>query len=102
PRSMEDLIRVTRLAGLAPYVRVADARAEVDIRRALEAGAEGIFLPEVHTAEDIDVAASSPFFPPKGTGGIDPAIRAAGYSFRAFEDYTSWNNREIALVPLIE
>jgi 2-keto-3-deoxy-L-rhamnonate aldolase RhmA len=102
PRSMEDLVRVARLAGLAPYVRVPDARAHVDIRRSLEAGAEGIFLPEVHAAADIEAAASCTFFPPKGTRGICPATRAAGYSFRTFDEYAAWNNREIALVPLIE
>ena len=53
PRSMEDLVRVSRLAGLAPYVRVPDPRAGADVHRALEAGAEGIFLPEVHGVADI-------------------------------------------------
>lgn len=102
PRSMEDLVRVSRLAGLAPYVRVPDPRAGTDIRRALEAGAEGIFLPEVHGVADIEAAASAAFFPPKGDRGICPAIRAAGYNFATFDEYTAWNNREIALVPLIE
>jgi 2-keto-3-deoxy-L-rhamnonate aldolase RhmA len=102
PRSMEDLVRVSRLAGLAPYVRVPDPRAGTDIRRALEAGAEGIFLPEVHGVEDVEVAASAAFFPPKGDRGICPAIRAAGYNSATFDEYTAWNNREIALVPLIE
>lgn len=102
PRSIEDLVRVSRLAGLAPYVRVPDPRVGADIRRALEAGAEGIFLPEVHGVEDIEAAANAAFFPPKGDRGICPAIRAAGYNFATFDEYTAWNNREISLVPLIE
>ncbi len=102
PRAIEDLVRTSRLAGLAPYVRVPDPRGEIDIRRALEAGAEGIFLPEIHSVDDVNAAADAAFFPPKGSRGICPAIRAAAYSFSTFNEFTAWNNREIALVPLIE
>src|SRR5260370_30308734 len=46
-RAMEDGVRVAQYAGLAPYVRVPDRADETGIRRALEAGAEGIFLPMI-------------------------------------------------------
>jgi 2-keto-3-deoxy-L-rhamnonate aldolase RhmA len=101
-RSLEQLIATAQLAGLAPYVRVPDRRNETDIRRALEAGAEGIFLPMVRSAEDVKVAAEAAFFPPVGKRGICPAVRAARYSFRCFEEYAQWNNAEISLVPMIE
>jgi hypothetical protein len=87
---------------LVLFVRVADCANETEIRRALEAGAEGIFLPMIQSAEDVRAAADAAFFPPKGGRGICPAIRAAGYDFRHFEQYTSWNNAEIALIPMIE
>jgi len=102
PRAIEDLVRTCILAGLAAYVRVPDPRVPTDIRRALEAGAEGVFLPEIHSVADIDAAAEAAFFPPKGGRGICPSVRAADYSFATFLDYTDWNNREIALVPMIE
>jgi len=100
--AMEDLVRTAQLAGLAAYVRVASLHDETQVRRALEAGAEGLFLPMVRSADDVRRAADAAFFPPKGTRGICPAVRAAGYAFRNFERYTEWNNAEAALVPMIE
>jgi 2-keto-3-deoxy-L-rhamnonate aldolase RhmA len=102
PRAMEDLVRTSQLAGLAAYVRVPDPRVPADIGRALEAGAEGVFLPQVASMADIDMAASAAFFPPKGERGLCPSVRAAGYSVAGLVEYTEWSNREIAIVPMIE
>src|SRR5260370_12647501 len=102
PRNIEDLVRTSVLAGLAAYVRVPDPRVPTDIRRALEAGAEGVFLPEIHSVADIDAAAEAAFFPPKGDRGICPSVRAADYNFATFVEYTESNNREVQLVPMIE
>jgi 2-keto-3-deoxy-L-rhamnonate aldolase RhmA len=101
-RGLENLIRVSENAGLSPLVRVPHRADETDIRRALEAGAHGIFLPMVRSAEDVKRAAEAAFFPPRGMRGICPAIRAAKYSLRTFEEYAAWNNSEIALIPMIE
>jgi 2-keto-3-deoxy-L-rhamnonate aldolase RhmA len=76
--------------------------AQCDIRRALEAGAEGIFLPEIRSIDDINAAASAAFFPPKGDRGICPSVRAVNFNFRIFNQYADWNNREINLIPMIE
>jgi 2-keto-3-deoxy-L-rhamnonate aldolase RhmA len=101
-RALDDLIRISDQAGLVPFVRVPDRTDEIGIRRALEAGAKGIFLPMIRTADDVKEAASSAFFPPMGTRGICPATRAAGFGFRNFEAYANWNNTEVALIPMIE
>lgn len=101
-RAMETSVRVAQLAGLAPYVRVPDRNDETGIRRALEAGAEGIFLPMIRSASDVKQAAKHAFFPPMGERGICPATRAAGYAFSDFNKYTAWNNQETTLVPMIE
>jgi ATP-dependent DNA ligase len=47
PRAMEHLIRAAECVGMVPFVRVTQATDEADIHRALEAGAKGIFLPEI-------------------------------------------------------
>jgi 2-keto-3-deoxy-L-rhamnonate aldolase RhmA len=59
-RGLENLIRVSEQVGLVPLVRVPDRADETDIRRALEAGAHGIFLPMVRSAEDVKRAAKPP------------------------------------------
>jgi 2-keto-3-deoxy-L-rhamnonate aldolase RhmA len=101
-RAMEDLIRVAECSGLIPFVRVPDRRNETDMRRALEAGAAGLFIPMIRSAEDVRFVANACFFPPQGERGICPAIRAANFSFRSWEEYARWNNEEILLIPMIE
>ena len=102
PRAMEHLIRAAECVGLVPFVRVTQSGDEVDIHRVLEAGAKGIFLPQIDSVEDVKRAAEAAFFPPKGNRGVCPAVRAAYYNDKTFVDYTTWNNSEILLIPMIE
>src|SRR5271167_2299866 len=101
-RAMEELVRTATLAGMASYIRVPDAHNETDVRRAVEAGAEGLVLREVHSVDDIKAAANAAYFLPKGDRRICPATRSANYNFRRFVEFTERNNRVVALVPEIE
>ena len=101
-RTLEEMVRTAELAGLIPYVRVTGSLDEIEIRRALEAGAEGLFLPRVKSVEDIERVAGFAFIPPKGRRRICPAVRAANYSATGLDRYIEWNNSEIALIPIIE
>lgn len=101
-RKLEDLIRAADTVGLATYVRVSRHDDESDIHRALEAGAEGVFLPLIKTADDVRRAADAAFFPTKGKRGVCPSLRAAHYDWAHFADYVAWNNEEVLLVPMIE
>jgi 2-keto-3-deoxy-L-rhamnonate aldolase RhmA len=101
-RALGDLIRTAELAGLIPYVRVTSALSEVEIRLALEAGAEGLFLPRVFSVEDIQRVADYAFPPPKGRRRICPSVRAANYSNAGLDAYIAWNNAEVTIIPIIE
>ncbi len=101
-RAMEELVRTATLAGLASYIRIPDPHNATDVTRALESGAEGLVLPEVHSVEDINSAADAAYFPPKGARGICPSTRSANYNFRSFVEFTERNNRVVTLVPEIE
>jgi len=102
PRALEDSIRAANHVNMVPVVRVPSFDDETSIRRALEAGAEGIFLPMVKSAADIRTAADAAFFPPLGKRGICPSVRATGYAFNDFNEYARRNNESTILVPLIE
>lgn len=101
-RQMEDVVRAADSVGLFSFVRVSRHEDESDIHRALEAGAQGIFLPLVESAADIQRAAKAAFFPPNGHRGVCPSFRAARYNWAKFEEYAAWNNSEVLLVPMIE
>jgi 2-keto-3-deoxy-L-rhamnonate aldolase RhmA len=102
PRAIENAVLAAQSVGLVPLVRVPHAGDETAIRRALEAGAQGLFVPEVKSAEDVRRVLDAALFPPSGARGICPATRAARYSYRTFVDYAEWNNRNFLVVPLIE
>ena len=101
-QQVEDMLRTADSVGLFSFVRVSRHEDESDIHRALEAGAGGIFLPLVRSAEDIQHAENAAFFPPMGTRGVCPSFRAARYNWRDFEQYARRNNEEALLVPMIE
>jgi 2-keto-3-deoxy-L-rhamnonate aldolase RhmA len=101
-RDMENLVRAADNVGLTTFVRVSRHDDDSDIHRALEAGAMGIFLPMVKTADDVKRAADAAYFPMKGTRGVCPSLRAARYNWRDFDAYARWNNEEVLLIPMIE
>jgi 2-keto-3-deoxy-L-rhamnonate aldolase RhmA len=102
PRAMESLIRAADCVGLVPFVRVMQSADQADMHRALEAGAMGVFLPEIDSVENVQRAAEAAFYPPKGKRGICPAVRAAHYNDAPFVDYAAWNNAKILSAPMIE
>ena len=101
-RALDDLIRISERAHLTPLVRVPDRHAATDMRRALEAGAQGLLIPQVRSAADIRYVLDVAMFPPQGQRGMCPATRAAHFSLRSWDDYAAWNNSEILLIPIIE
>jgi 2-keto-3-deoxy-L-rhamnonate aldolase RhmA len=102
PRAIEDAVRTAQLAGLVPIVRIPEISDDTAIRRSLEAGAEGLIVPMVKSAADVQRVLDAALFPPLGKRGICPAVRAAGYSFRTFGEYAEWNNDNVLVIPLIE
>lgn len=102
PRAMEDAVLAAESVGLVPLVRVPHCDDETAIRRALEAGAQGLFVPMAKSAADVQRVLDAALFPPMGTRGICPSTRAAKYSFRSFVEYAEWNNRNLVVIPLIE
>lgn len=84
---MANLIRIIDLHGTTPLVRVG-ANDPLLIKRALDAGAKGVIVPMVSSADDAAAAVAAAHFPPKGTRGVG-LHRAQGYG-RNFEAYMEW------------
>ncbi len=102
PRALEDSIRAADGAGLVAIVRVPEAEDGTAIRRALEAGAQGLIVPMVKSAADLRKVLDAALFPPVGKRGMCPAVRAADYSYRTFGQYAEWSNANVLVIPLIE
>ncbi len=73
---------------------------EVAIKKALDAGATGIIVPQVNSAEQARLAVSYAKYPPTGQRGVGIS-RAHGYGFN-FKDYLARANNEVVVVVQAE
>jgi 4-hydroxy-2-oxoheptanedioate aldolase len=77
PADVQTIIAGADLAGVPALVRLSDDSA-TSIQYALDAGAAGVIVPRVHTAEQAAAAAAAASYPPKGIRGAGPG-RASLY-----------------------
>jgi 2-dehydro-3-deoxyglucarate aldolase len=77
---LPDMFRAIQAGGAVPLARVAEAHRK-DIKQALDAGARGIILPMIESAEQLRAAAQACLYPPAGTRGVGFA-RANGFGER--------------------
>jgi len=96
---MVDLIRVVDLCGIAALVRVG-ANDPLLIKHALDAGARGIIVPNVCSAEEAERAVAAAYYPPVGNRGVG-LFRAQGYG-QAFDSYRSKADVETVVIVQIE
>jgi 2-keto-3-deoxy-L-rhamnonate aldolase RhmA len=95
----QELIRVIDLCGVAPLVRVG-ANDPLLIKRAMDAGARGVIVPMVNSAQDAIAAVHAVKYPPRGTRGVGLA-RAQGYG-TTFDKYIKESDRESVVIIQIE
>jgi 4-hydroxy-2-oxoheptanedioate aldolase len=102
-RDMEKLVMAAQISGVSPLVRVARID-EVEIRKALEMGAEGVIIPHVRTKEEAEICVRGAKFPPKGRRGVDGTVKAARFSARGFnwEQYIQESNDNTMVLPMAE
>jgi 2-dehydro-3-deoxyglucarate aldolase len=70
------------------------------IKRVMDAGATGVMVPMVKSAEDARTAVQSVYYPPRGQRGVGLA-RAQGYG-SSFQKYRSWLEENAVIVAMIE
>jgi 2-dehydro-3-deoxyglucarate aldolase/4-hydroxy-2-oxoheptanedioate aldolase len=102
PRALEDTMRTCEVAGLIPLVRIPEPGDGTSARRALEAGAEGIVVPMVRTADDIRGIVDALMFPPRGRRGLCPALRVPGFTVAGFSDAMRESDDNLVIIPMIE
>lgn len=86
-----NLIRAAELAGMVPTVRVRENHA-ADILQALDAGALGVQVPNVDTAEQAGQVVERVKYAPEGKRGFAASQRSAGYGSMDPAEYAAWSN----------
>lgn len=100
-RTASTMIGLARGYGLAPFVRVAGT-APRDVQVPLDAGAAGLFVPQVDDAARARDAVQAIRFPPLGRRGVSTSGRAGRWGLEALGDYLRSGNDEVRLVVQVE
>jgi len=100
---IERQIMAARLAGVPALVRLTGAN-EVEVRKVLEMGAEGVVVPHVRTAAEAEICVRAAKFPPLGRRGAEACVRAAGFGGPSFswDEYIRRSNEETLVIPMAE
>lgn len=100
---LKECVMAARQTGVSPLVRV--TRPDViEIRKALEMGAEGVIIPHVKTKEEMELCVLGAKFPPVGRRGYDATVRSAGYGGAGFNagEYIEYSNETELVIPMAE
>lgn len=98
-REAEELIRVIDLTGVIPLVRLTSNNSD-QIKRVMDAGAHGVIVPMVNSAEDAKLVVDAVKYPPVGKRGFGLA-RAQEYGV-GFKKYLEWQQDNTVIIVQIE
>ena len=99
--TVQDICRVSRLAGLSPIVRVGDLQYPL-VARSLDCGADGIIFPRVEEPEVLARAVSWTKFPPVGIRGFGLSLHQLDYEALSFPNVIEHMNQNSLVVFQIE
>ncbi|GID32409.1 HpcH/HpaI aldolase family protein [Paractinoplanes brasiliensis] len=94
-------IAMARALGMDPLVRVPDHGLSV-IQRVLDAGAAGVVVPHVDTAEQARAVVRATCFPPRGDRGSGSTSRAGRWGLLPRTDYLEYGNEQALCVVQLE
>ncbi len=92
-----DLISAIELGGSNPIVRVPWNETGI-IGKMLDAGAQGVIVPMVNTAEQAADAVQACRYAPQGSRSFGPVVPRV----RKGVDYEQWADEHVAVIPMIE
>ena len=100
PESLHAMIAATQGTGCAPLVRIPSID-ENEVKRALDAGAEGSCFPLARSVADAERAVASLRYPPHGTRGWGPFVAHSRWNTGLF-DYLPGPGTKTVCMLLIE
>ncbi len=96
-----NLIRGAQIGGATPVVRLPD-HSETNIYKVLDAGATGILMLGVSTAEQAGKIARAARYAPAGIRGACPRVRATAHGIHPWEKHVEWSNQNVMVWLIIE
>ena len=99
--TIEHLARACHAADFSALVRVAENN-PTDIMKALDRGVDGVIVPHITSAEELETAVGACRYAPKGYRGACTSVRSSGFGTANWQEYVEKVNRETVLVALVE
>ncbi|MDF2810026.1 MAG: 2-dehydro-3-deoxyglucarate aldolase [Microvirga sp.] len=99
--TLENSLRAAETSGMEALVRI-PCGSPSEILSALDAGASGIIVPHVKTAEQAAAIASAATYPPNGTRGIATTSRAGRYGAFSLDEHLERSRERVLVMVQIE
>jgi len=99
--SVEHLIRAAVIVDVVPVMRV-DRDNPYLIRKALEIGAGGIVVPNIHTPEEVEDVVKASKFPPRGIRGYSAQCFSGAWGAKGGSEWIQWSDTEPMIGVMIE
>ena len=96
-----DMVKVTRLTGMAPLVRVPDDQYHL-IARVLDAGAMGFMVPRIESKEQVERIVECAMYPPRGNRGCSVDKGHNDYDAQNMWEFTEQADNENLIILQIE
>lgn len=97
---LEHHVRAAESAGIRSLIRVSGA-ASPDILRALDAGADGVVIPHVTCAADLQSAVARTRYPPAGRRSLALSTRAGRHGTRPIDEHVA-SGDDLLLIAQLE
>jgi 4-hydroxy-2-oxoheptanedioate aldolase len=98
---LPDLLRAAAATGTASLVRASHLEA-AQIGKVLDAGPDGVVVPNVTCAAEAEAIVRAAHYPPLGTRGAAPTGRAPAYGATPFASYRRRVEAEVVVVVQVE
>jgi 2-keto-3-deoxy-L-rhamnonate aldolase RhmA len=99
--TMEHFIRAAKVAGITSIVRTPQ-NDYATVLRAVEAGADGVMIPHLMSAEMGRRVVNMAKYPPLGMRGIDGSTRVARYGNVPMDEHMKQQNERLLVIGMIE
>ena len=96
---VENIIRIANLYNKIVYVRISNIN-EVDIKKILDAGADGLIVPNVKSKQEVEKIINFAFYPPIGSRGV--GLTRANNFGKDFDNYFMKKSKKIKIIVQIE
>ncbi|MFE7416828.1 HpcH/HpaI aldolase/citrate lyase family protein [Rhodococcus sp. NPDC057529] len=99
--TVEHLARAAKAAGTSALVRVAE-NDPIQIMKALDRGVDGVIVPHIKSAADLEAAVAATRYSPDGIRGACTSVRSSGYGTEPWDSYLERVASETVVVALVE